>query len=724
MTTPAPDTHAIVQRLARAALRTRALWLARGTISTIGSVTLLPHQRAAADWLFTRLTRTGGALLADPPGLGKTFTALAVAARLGNHALVIAPAALRDHWRTCATAADVPIDFISLEQLSAPTTPRRTTTRHAAPARLVIIDEAHHLRTPSTRRHQRTARLCLNAHVLLLSATPIHNGQHDLAHITQLFHRPAERTSARQLIRRLTLRRTLDDIRAATLAGGAAAHMPTTRLRTPITFAPRHAELTAAIAALPALPTLPAPPGATHADSHPLVQLGMLHALRSSAAAARQRIHHRIAITLAIEHAALAGVNATPHLQRAFAPLEHDVQLAMPALLSAPAARHAPNPALARGAREQRGALERMLPLVDDRADARRAVVLRRLARWCNGPVVAFTWSAATAHALHRHLRTQPGIALLTGTTARIASGSIGRAEALGRLLPRTDGSFAAAHDRVRLLITTDVLSEGLSLSGVTTIVHLDLPWTIARIDQRTGRAVRIGAPVREVQVMHLPAPLPPAALDALHALLARKQRAMRVVTDAHEASDGEVVALLVQLAGNGTHGGNTRQARARWETLQHEQLRRRRAIALVQLQGRRQLVVLDGVRLRRPVPADWQLLAAATRARPAPRLRQLLLQALRQHQADRECSARVAMAGDVRQRARVEADVQLWRVGRHTRAVEAERVSGWRRGMAGVSRPGELEQLTLTLQDAAPAAVGDRVRIVCGVGLVPARDG
>ena len=92
------------------------------------------------------------------------------------------------------------------------------------------------------------------------------------------------------------------------------------------------------------------------------------------------------------------------------------------------------------------------------------ARVLRRLARWSKAPVVAFTQFNATAAAFYRQLRNLPGIAWLGGNTAHITSGVIAREEAIERLL---SARFRDRHDGIRLLITTDVVSEGLSLSGV-----------------------------------------------------------------------------------------------------------------------------------------------------------------------------------------------------------------------------------------------------------------
>ena len=60
--------------------------------AVLGAVTLKAHQVDAVHRLRLALREHGGALLADAPGLGKTFVALAVARDYGG-AIVAAPAA-------------------------------------------------------------------------------------------------------------------------------------------------------------------------------------------------------------------------------------------------------------------------------------------------------------------------------------------------------------------------------------------------------------------------------------------------------------------------------------------------------------------------------------------------------------------------------------------------------------------------------------------------------
>ena len=49
------------------------------------------------------------------------------------------------------------------------------------------------------------------------------------------------------------------------------------------------------------------------------------------------------------------------------------------------------------------------------------------------------------------------------------------------------------AEDELRVLVATDVLSEGQNLQDGYIVVNYDLPWAIVRLIQRAGRVDRIG---------------------------------------------------------------------------------------------------------------------------------------------------------------------------------------------------------------------------------------
>src|SRR4051812_26630834 len=84
----------------------------------LGEILLRPHQLRAAVRVLSIMGAHGGAMLAEPVGVGKTYTALAVAARIGGPILVIAPAVLREMWCGAAQRCALAITFTSHESLS------------------------------------------------------------------------------------------------------------------------------------------------------------------------------------------------------------------------------------------------------------------------------------------------------------------------------------------------------------------------------------------------------------------------------------------------------------------------------------------------------------------------------------------------------------------------------------------------------------------------------
>jgi hypothetical protein len=54
--------------------------------------------------------------------------------------------------------------------------------------------------------------------------------------------------------------------------------------------------------------------------------------------------------------------------------------------------------------------------------------------------------------------------------------------------------------DELRVLITTDVLSEGQNLQDCAVVINYDLPWAIIRLIQRVGRVDRIGQQAESIR--------------------------------------------------------------------------------------------------------------------------------------------------------------------------------------------------------------------------------
>jgi hypothetical protein len=58
---------------------------------------------------------------------------------------------------------------------------------------------------------------------------------------------------------------------------------------------------------------------------------------------------------------------------------------------------------------------------------------------------------------------------------------------------PREELKQMVQRGEIRLLLGTDAASEGLNLQRLGTLINLDLPWNLTRLEQRKGRIQRIG---------------------------------------------------------------------------------------------------------------------------------------------------------------------------------------------------------------------------------------
>ncbi len=479
---------------------------------TLGAVTLTAAQANIVHRARAALHRRGGVLLADDTGAGKTFIALALAAPYGAPVLVVAPAALRTTWLRAMHRTAVHGTFCSYEQLSRGASP-------AERAGAVIFDEAHHLRTPATRRYRAARTMCAGLPVILASATPVHN-------------RVADRDALLALFMGVDAADIDDATRGTLIVRGTALvpHGPS------VTEHPAHpiADVRAIAAAIGALPG-PAPPrdGGT---ALALWRMSLLRAWCSSAAALASMLRRAELSAAALLDAWQAG--RTPS-RRELGPRDsgNEEQLAW-AELTAPAG--TVTPALVAHAQAHRAGVRRLRALVaaHEDTDRQRALVLRQIMQQHDGaPVLACTQYAATVDALWRALRGVPGVAALTARGGRIASGRLPREDVLARFAPVARGVRPPPpRERIALLITTDVVSEGLDLQDAGVIVHLDTPWTPARMAQRMGRLTRPGSPHATVHVHRVAPPYATAALLRLEQRLRAKRAAARATRSPAEA--------------------------------------------------------------------------------------------------------------------------------------------------------------------------------------------
>lgn len=493
-----------------------------GTPQLLGRIRLHPHQRLAVSRVTRALRAHGGCLLADDVGRGKTFVALAVA-RSWERPLLVVPASLRRTWQRAMDRASVPCAMITHEALSRGATPGMQPDG-------IVVDESHRFRSPGSRRHAVIADIAAHVPVLLLSATPLQNGTRDLAAQLALFlgSRAFEGDEA-WLARYVVRGAAADDASLPVMAPPAWLHPASDDG-----------------AVLREILALPPPARAIDAgDAGALRTIALVRAWGSSRAALVTAIRRRRRLAAALEQCAIDGLAPSRRDLRAWHTVGQDVQLTLAPLLVARAANDSVGEIIASVARE-REALDRLsaaLARTED-PDIARVAALRRLREdYPDARILAFSEFASTVRAYYALLRGDAGIGMLTAAEARIASGRLPRDLLVDRFAPVAQGAARrASHEMVTLLLSTDLLSEGVNLQDASVVVHLDLPWNPARLAQRLGRVRRPGgsAVVRSFLMA------PPARTE----LLLRVEHRLRLKLAHAERTVGKTPFVLPPLAG------------------------------------------------------------------------------------------------------------------------------------------------------------------------------
>lgn len=105
-----------------------------------------------------------------------------------------------------------------------------------------------------------------------------------------------------------------------------------------------------------------------------------------------------------------------------------------------------------------------------------------------NDKVLVFTQYSDTAKYVYRHLK-RMGVEKI----ACVTGGSQNPTSVVEHFSPLSNEKNYSEDEQYRVLIATDVLSEGQNLQDSHVITNFDLPWAIIRLIQRAGRVDRIG---------------------------------------------------------------------------------------------------------------------------------------------------------------------------------------------------------------------------------------
>ena len=136
--------------------------------------------------------------------------------------------------------------------------------------------------------------------------------------------------------------------------------------------------------------------------------------------------------------------------------------------------------------------------------------------------VLVFTQFADTVCYLESELK-QRGVARIAAVTGDVPNPT----QLAWRFSPKSNekGDLISTAEELRILVSTDVLSEGQNLQDCAIVVNYDLPWAIIRLIQRAGRVDRIGQMANDILCYSF---LPAEGIERLIRLRARVRLRLR----------------------------------------------------------------------------------------------------------------------------------------------------------------------------------------------------
>lgn len=117
--------------------------------------------------------------------------------------------------------------------------------------------------------------------------------------------------------------------------------------------------------------------------------------------------------------------------------------------------------------------------------------------------LLIFTESTETGEDLYSALSGEYGSKVLffSSGKCKYAGETISNFAAKEKILENYDPRNSTQSDEIKILITTDVLAEGINLHRSNVIVNYDLPWNPTRVLQRVGRINRVGTKFDKIYI-------------------------------------------------------------------------------------------------------------------------------------------------------------------------------------------------------------------------------
>ncbi|MCX6645065.1 MAG: helicase-related protein [bacterium] len=154
---------------------------------------LYNYQRDAVVQARSILKEYQGVMLADVVGLGKTYMGAALLAdhyaRTGEKPLIICPPLLKPIWEKICDLHDLPAKVESRGKILDILEHDYMRNRP-----VILVDESHHFRHTNTKSYQALEEICHGKKVILLTATPYNTEAKDVLNQIRLFH-PTDSTT-------------------------------------------------------------------------------------------------------------------------------------------------------------------------------------------------------------------------------------------------------------------------------------------------------------------------------------------------------------------------------------------------------------------------------------------------------------------------------------------------------------------------------------------------
>lgn len=578
----------------------------RGVSDTeITRVKLAAFQRDGYERARRILARHGGVVYADGVGTGKTEIGLAfieeVALEQGRLALVICPAQLRENWEKRIAVARLPAEVLSFNQLAqdeqlAPDAAgaRRHLAADKDAYRLIVVDEAHALRSEDTSWYAAMERLLggERKNLVLLTATPVNNGLWDLFNLVMLFahHDRAFTPIGVPSVRKLFVAagansrdpESLDPDLLFPIADAVSVRRDRAFIQqrypgevfadgTPVRFpeprpATRRYDLDAehpglvhaVVEEIRALEMARYRPSAWLADPVEasaetqlggLLQSQLLKRFESSWSACLATVERMIQAHDAFSEGWRRGVVLSREalVEAAHSAGEAGISAWVEQTVAEgddarPASDFQPDygDAVERD-RTRLDAIRRRLAAVTPETDPKLRLLRELLEASPAEKVAVFATYGETITYLDEHLPP------LVGGRERVtvvggSSSPDERTRLISRFAPHTvvGPEYVPPDGEVGLLLSTDVLSEGQNLQQAQAVVSYDMPWNPQRVVQRNGRVIRLLSPHDEVFLTTmLPEPGDLEEMLRLETLVRAKIRAAGVYGMEVEVIDG-----------------------------------------------------------------------------------------------------------------------------------------------------------------------------------------